>query len=523
MNNYFDTEDFKGLLQSYEEQVERGESPYFDADEFADLADYYLTNDKPVEARTVLDQGIAIHGNDDVLMSTLTGLCIFNHSFEEARNIITENELDGNDILYMQAQLTYAIDNDLDKAEKMFRKWLRKEMANAEEADKDEMERDSYLHVISSFVDLQPNSTNNDDDLAAIRRWIEEYIDRFAPLGKYDCDVQVAEICRNTNLADLLVKLLAPILEERPYMKNGWSSLALGYLSIDNFAQAIESADFALAIDPHDKEAMLARAYANHCLDDNKEACKWFDAYWHEDDIELAQGVVYGCCLSLAGEKEKAYEMAQIGEGALEREREAGLNTSDRLRKYIMAMNDTVNLYQELGKYEDCERCTRRIIEVEPDNGDNYMMLGNYIVARRDINAALDEYGKAVMRTEDKIGMMIEVGLFLVMNGYEQVALEILTGAEVANDKFQVNHDLAKNIHAIKALAYLKTGDSDSFLNYFKKAVDLTPDMVRYVFADLFPEGMQLEEYYDFVVDKVKEFREKALDGREPDNTFDSL
>lgn len=500
--------------------MDRGEMPYFDADEFADLADYYLSKDRSVDARKALDQGIAIHGNDYVLMSTLTGLSIFNHEFEEARRIITENGLEGNDILYMRSQLVYALDNDNDKAERMFRKWIKTEMANTDAEDKDEAERDSYLHIISSFVDLHTHSTENEKDLECIRRWIEEYIDRFKPLGKYDCDVQVAEICRNTNLADLLVKLLTPILDERPYLKNGWSSLALGNLSIDNFAQAIECADFALAIDPHDKEAMLARAYSNHCLENNEEACRWFDAYWHEDNIELAQGVVYGSCLALIGQKEKAYEMALIGEGALEKEREAGLEANDRLKKYVMAMYDAISLYHELEKYDDCERCARRILEVEPDNYEHYLTMGNYKLAQRNLSDALMMYGKAIVRADDKTATMIDVSLNLVTNGYERIAVDMLMGAEKLMEDDEVVHPLMKNVHAIKALAFLKLGDTENFLLLFKKAIDATPDMVKYIFEDLFPLGMGIEEYYDYAVEKVNDFNKRELEGNDPNNTF---
>ena len=45
--DYFQSKEFKELLTLYEEQRDKGESVYLDADDFADIADYYLSLDRP--------------------------------------------------------------------------------------------------------------------------------------------------------------------------------------------------------------------------------------------------------------------------------------------------------------------------------------------------------------------------------------------------------------------------------------------------------------------------------------------
>ena len=52
--DYFQSKEFKDLLKSYEEQRDKGESIYLDADDFADLADYYLSIDQPKMAMDTL-------------------------------------------------------------------------------------------------------------------------------------------------------------------------------------------------------------------------------------------------------------------------------------------------------------------------------------------------------------------------------------------------------------------------------------------------------------------------------------
>ena len=42
--DYFNSEDFKELLDSYETALQAGEQPFMDADDLVDLADYYNYN-----------------------------------------------------------------------------------------------------------------------------------------------------------------------------------------------------------------------------------------------------------------------------------------------------------------------------------------------------------------------------------------------------------------------------------------------------------------------------------------------
>lgn len=507
MNSYFDSSEFQEILRSYEEQLSKGESPYFDADDFADIADNYLTSDRPDEALDAVNRGLAIHNDDDVLLSTKSAIFIFQHKYKEARQIIEENELEGNDVLYQKAQLTYALDFNTEKAERRFRKWMKVELENCEEIDKPYVDRDSYLHVISSFIELHDNAIDNEKDLALIRRWITEYMDRFSPLGKYDSDVSVTDICRNNHLADLLVRGLSQVLDEQPYLRNGWSTLALGYFTVENYEQSIEATDFALAINPHDKEAMLTRAYCHNYLNQREDACNYFEQYWQEDDIDLVQGIPYAECLLALNRKEEAASYILIGEDALEKERAAdGLGDHSMYMRYTQATLDAIDVYQTLEQYEDCRRCLNRLLELEPSNCDYHFMMANILLASDQLSDAMTHYTNAIMNCQDQVKMVIEISMVLIVNNYDAMALELLEHTRGIVNKLPDLSPNAKNLPAVLALTYLKVGDPMNFLDNLKVAIETTPDLVRHVFDGYFPKEIEMDDYYAYAQKLVEDY-----------------
>ena len=44
--DYFQSKEFRNILTAYEQRKDKEKSVYLDADDFADIADYYLTVDK---------------------------------------------------------------------------------------------------------------------------------------------------------------------------------------------------------------------------------------------------------------------------------------------------------------------------------------------------------------------------------------------------------------------------------------------------------------------------------------------
>ena len=55
---YFNSEDFQQILKQYEESVQQGHSIYMDADDLADIADYYQYNGRMDEADHAINMAL---------------------------------------------------------------------------------------------------------------------------------------------------------------------------------------------------------------------------------------------------------------------------------------------------------------------------------------------------------------------------------------------------------------------------------------------------------------------------------
>ena len=62
---YFESEEFRTILNKYEESVESGHPIYIDADDLADIADYYQYNGFPEKAGDAID--LALEYNPDAV------------------------------------------------------------------------------------------------------------------------------------------------------------------------------------------------------------------------------------------------------------------------------------------------------------------------------------------------------------------------------------------------------------------------------------------------------------------------
>lgn len=67
-DEYFESQDFRDILKQYERERQAGRRIYMDADDLADIAEYYINNKREKEARRVLADAMLLHpGNPEVM------------------------------------------------------------------------------------------------------------------------------------------------------------------------------------------------------------------------------------------------------------------------------------------------------------------------------------------------------------------------------------------------------------------------------------------------------------------------
>ena len=60
-DDYFKSREFKELLDNYEASIKAGNSPFMDADDLVDIADYYNQNNRMDEAIEVVEYSLQLY------------------------------------------------------------------------------------------------------------------------------------------------------------------------------------------------------------------------------------------------------------------------------------------------------------------------------------------------------------------------------------------------------------------------------------------------------------------------------
>lgn len=495
-SKYFQTEEFRSNLAYYESKMQNGESVYLDEDDFADIADYYMSEDRSEDAMIAADMGLLAHQGSEGLLTVKSSVYIFQRELELASSIVDKLDSDNSDVYYQKCQLKYALDMDSAEADRMFRRWMK--MDNGQ-SPSEQMRREAYVHVISSFVELRGMDDETGErvyDVELTRRWVEEYIEKFQPLGSYDEDVQIVDICREYGITDLAVKGLVQVLDERPYLPRGWSHLALMYYTLEMYDNANEACDFALAIDPEDMETIVTKGHVLYELGDKEGCIPYFEDY-------LAKGgrVLHVLPLVDALFSSEINGIATLRKlvrllSALYNEEE--LDNPFMSRNEKMAINymfcDIGNVLFRNKKYKRAMVFYLKALQFDSTNYDTYFMMGSICAMTGSPENAQMLFMEGLEYSEDKVGYCIDMVVAYVLGGLYDCAVEVLDSIDSPD-----NGDcFASSTTPARAFVDLAVGDKEQFLLDFRKALTINKDMTQSLFVSIMPEGMPVDEWYDY-------------------------
>lgn len=503
-DKYFESEDFITLLNTYTKATAQGGNIYLDAEDFCDVADYYLQQGKPEEAIAAADRGLRLH-DDDELRIVKSSVLIYQHDYESAEKILdTCSDQKQSDVVYQRAQLQYALYNNVEVAEEMFHDWIAmEEESNRWEQDeyrREELARDCYIHIISSFIELVENH-QYDEELVC--RWIEDYLVTFAPIGNYDSDLILADTVREEGLLDMVLRVFSAILETNPYVNRGYAILASAQLASNDFSAAIESADYALAIDPDDVEAALTKAHAFMALENYEEAEKILSDYIEKKDDD-SQAAALAYCYIYQDKDELAYEYL----------RRAEIFVQDKFLDVQMlpqAYGELAEGYLALEKADEAMRCIDAVIQLEPGNREAYFVRATTYLMKGDVETALNDFGTFVDGdAEVEIQSICMMFQRLLLFKYGEVVLSVM-------DVYESHYGEGEHIPEFlpyRAASLFQNDEANiqEFLDVLKKSCELQPRETKAVLGNLFPASLKPEDYHAYISTLVDKMLEKIGD-----------
>ena len=464
---YFEDEEFKELLDEYEQSVRSGQSIFMDADDLADIADYYQQKGCFNEAQQALDRALELQPDSVV-----------------ALNYKLHNALDAGDYEAAEEHLSKIIDRDLpeyvySRAEIWIAQGFIEEADNYLRKCFEDIPPDEYQDFVLDVANLYTDYGYSEKAMEWMMRARQENTDDFKELmartlfglGKYDDSERIFN----------------ELIDRDPFQKRYWHALANTQYMKEDYGASVASSEYAIAIDPEDAEGLVAKANALFRLDNYEEALNYYERY-NEKNPDDEFGFLYqGSCLINLGRYEEAIEKLKIAEA-----------TSPEDSPYL------VEIYQELGfAYGEIQMPETAIYYIdqtdnlECDHIDMLVIRGHILLGNKRTGEAEQMYKKAILQSAGSPRTLMRIIVSLYDNHYAEAAYYMFV-------KFfsYVGDDWNEGF-SYMALCCYDLKRYDEFLGFLKKVCKLNPQEARLVLSHLFPEDMKPNEYYEYMKSKI--------------------
>lgn len=448
------------LIKKYEQMRYMNKKFYFDADEFAMIANYYIKKKDTLEAESVVNIGLGMHPHSSELMIVKAKVIVVSEKYEDAYNyLLTVGEDETNvDLLLLKFECLVKL-NRTNEASPYLEYIL--------EGDLNEEDYYTFIKEVGYLF--------NDADFFETSIML---LEKALEVDKTNTDVliELAYAYEMGDNIDKAIEITNVIIDLDPYSFDAWVSLGRLYLYNFEYELSIDAYDFALAIKESDVNVLKLKAVTynegfdfekelkvlNECIDASPddeslyeeilEKYKQFEEYW---GMEQDEGI-----LKVLEKKEKRFgpkglllKMAhlnlRIGETAkaqeiFERVPEEEKNTIDYYKvqgdlalynddevaaeaAYKMALKESpkdvdvldrlAEISLELDKYEQSAEYLEQLIAVDPEAAIGKFRLA-YI--RFEIGEK-EPFVKIINKISDKQQLIVLLSMFSPLRGKEKI------------------------------------------------------------------------------------------------------
>ncbi|WP_352422907.1 tetratricopeptide repeat protein [Proteiniphilum sp.] len=380
--------DINSLIEKYEHMRVLGRKIYFDADEFAMLAEYYNAEGDNEEAEELINEGLKMHPGSSELMLMKAKTLVYSEMYQDALDYMEHISDDGEvDLALLRIESLLHLTKHAD-ADQLINSTLKQELPIDDlyffitELGYMFNDVDLFDRAISFLEEsMKINDTNSDTivDLAYA----------------YEMKGNLEKAIEYNNL----------LLDIDPYSYDGWVNIGKLYSMNEQHDKAVDAFDFALTINEDDVNVLKMKALSLYLNDNFQGAIVLF-----EDCLQKAPDdeTIYDSLLEAYSAMEQYDKMMDLID-----KREAALGS-----KGIMAKRAFVHINKD--DYEQAKEIFSLIPEDERETLDYFMLEGELAFHDEDFAGAETAYMKAALASE----------------GNEDV-LDRLANISVAQEKFE--------------------------------------------------------------------------------------
>lgn len=265
--DYFNSPEFKKILHDYEAMLESGKNVYFDADQLTDIAEFYASYGAHEEAETAIEHALQLHpGSTDPMVFKTRNLLARGEvkaAWDLCTSIPTQNDFE---VVLLYAEIHLATEEP-EKAEQVLKRFF-------EHSDN---EPDQVCVAMRDCSEVFTDYKYFEYSLKWGRKLLE-YTQKHANNKEniFYAEEVILMALRDLDRYEEALELSNRMLDKDPYYIPGWIVQSEIYVAQKKYNEAVEAADYALAIDKDNLAATFSKANGFLFLENLDEALKLY-------------------------------------------------------------------------------------------------------------------------------------------------------------------------------------------------------------------------------------------------------
>ena len=438
-----------------------------DADELAEIADYYQMQGQMEEAEAAIRLALSLSPGAIAPLTYRIHESLYHGDVEAAKHYLSQiTETDEPDYVYDQAEVMLA-EGKVDEADSFLREKFKT-------VPPDEYQ-DYVVDVASLYQDW------------GVSEKAMEWMGRAKPENTPEFKELMARALLGLGKYKDSEKLFNELIDTDPFQKRYWNALASAQFMNEDYTNAIQSSEYAIAIDPSDAEGLISKANGLYRLGNYSEALKYYERYAEQVPDDEFCWMHQGTCLINLDRNDEAIERL---EEALEIAPTDSPYLPDIYQELAFA-------YNEKGETDKALAYLNKTDELDCDHIQLTVIKGHIMLSAGRIEEAEDFFRQAVSQSDNAPQTLMRIIVSLYDNKYVEASYKMFQKFFKIVDK---DYDEG---YAYMALCCYDLKKYDEFLKYLKIACQRNPKECRLVLSHLFPSDMAPEQYYEYIQKKM--------------------
>ncbi len=485
MNNMsFELKDKPDFVKKYEKTLQQNESKYFDVDELIDLIEYYHDLRKREQQSAILNLAEKLHPDNDIWLLLRARLYIDMDSPAYLYNELLNKFSDKKDELFIVLKVrAYLFQKMIDEAEEFTVNYLSGIQDKPKKYSRMTTQL-AYAFLEKGIYYMAEALFNNSNSLST-----DDYL-RFA----FCCEqtknvkkaVEIYKLCKNESIEALISLgaiythqkeyakadlVLQDAINRDPYNKMAWFNLGILQAEKEQYEEALESFNFAIAIDDNDHLALFNKAHTLYQLEKWTEAKNIYAELLESKSIEKWKVEL---CLAECLENLQEYPKA-LG---------YYFEAFKKHRHHYSILVGMAYSHLQIGNYNDTVAFAKRALEVDDNQPDAWEYMGEALMFLDKIDEAVLAYEKAFKLEPTDKNLLFTLGtLYLDTKKYELAKKHFILAYKY--------DPTIPNIEVMIAVSYFYLKDYDQMLSYLNLAENRNLDASK-SFLEFCPEAKYL-------------------------------